>query len=362
MCNTDIIELLLEHGHDANYPSLRLGGRPPLFELCLNAPSRLLKVQGTVPQKEQIIKNAIKALIDGGAFPTSRLPQAQNRSLLHHALDSSAPHMMTKCLLETANFHTTINQEQNLFSDGVYTYSATQYIARNISRGDKTQNPSLLALLSSMGATDRFWKNDGHMPLSEMMSPPAHIQLSASRREAEALARAEEAAALKREIEKQQKEIDEKRRQIALEQEIEQVKADRAEQQFRQRQKQEQRLHEAEIKKENDKLKLKEAADAHALRQEASMSKLRNDEQEAEYRRRMRMLGEEKSLTQSQAALAWAYRKGMEEAQSGQGQLGWSGGARRMLGGGGSGGAFGISSGGQRRIEGPRIKEVDEDD
>jgi hypothetical protein len=99
MVNADAIKLLLEHGHDPNYPCVRFDGRPALFELCLQAPEYLKQTQTTTQQKEKLAKKAIQALISGEAFTTDCLPQAGNRSLLFHALDSSNPYLMTKAFL-----------------------------------------------------------------------------------------------------------------------------------------------------------------------------------------------------------------------------------------------------------------------
>lgn len=99
MVNADAINLLLKHGHDPNFPCVRFGGRPPLFELCLHAPEHLKQTQATTQQKEKLAKKAIEALISSDAFTKDRLPQAGNRSLLFHALDSSNPHLMTKAFL-----------------------------------------------------------------------------------------------------------------------------------------------------------------------------------------------------------------------------------------------------------------------
>jgi ankyrin repeat protein len=99
MINTDAIQLLLQNGHDPNFPCPRLDGRPPLFELCFQAPDYLKEKQATIQQKEKLAKRAIETLISGGAFVKDRLPQAGNRSLLFHALDSSNPHLTTKAFL-----------------------------------------------------------------------------------------------------------------------------------------------------------------------------------------------------------------------------------------------------------------------
>jgi hypothetical protein len=99
MVNADAIKLLLEYGHDPNFPCVRFDGRTPLFELCLQAPECLKQTQATTQQKEKLTKKAIEALIAGEAFTKDRLPQAGNRSLLFHALDSSNPYLMTKSFL-----------------------------------------------------------------------------------------------------------------------------------------------------------------------------------------------------------------------------------------------------------------------
>ena len=99
MANADAIKLLLTHGHDPNFPCVRFDGRPPLFELCLNAPVHLKRTQATAQEKEKMVKKAIETLIAGKAFTQDQLPQAGQRSLLFHALDSTNPYLMTKAFL-----------------------------------------------------------------------------------------------------------------------------------------------------------------------------------------------------------------------------------------------------------------------
>jgi len=101
-------------------------------------------------------------------------------------------------------------------------------------------------------------------------------------------------------------------------------------------------------------LRLQEASDAHGLKQAASMSQLRNNENEQEHRRRLKLIGERKSLAQSQEALHWAYNKGLEQA--GAGPVGPGG--RRALGM--SGYKSNLDLGRRLQIEGGRIEEIDE--
>lgn len=160
MVNTDAIKLLLDKGHDANHPCPRFEGRPPLFELCFQAPTHLLKTQMTTPQKITAAKRAIECLIKGGALTKDRLRQAGNRSLLMHALDSANPHMMTRAFLECGQFKH-IDQPFNLFMDGEFTYSPTKYVEKGKCRGDNSQSQSLITILKEFNAQDRYWNIDG---------------------------------------------------------------------------------------------------------------------------------------------------------------------------------------------------------
>ncbi|PMD32806.1 hypothetical protein L207DRAFT_590496 [Hyaloscypha variabilis F] len=352
MANADAIKLLLTHGHDPNFPCVRFEGRPPLFELCLNGPAHLKRIQATTQEKEQMVEKAIQALISGGAFTQDQLPQAGQRSLLFHALDSSNPYLMTKAFLKCRQY-THINMEFNLFTDGEYTYSPTKYVEKGKCRGDKTQTQSLIKLLKDCQAIDRYWKNEGPQPPDYENAPPHIVKAEEERKEAERRKRQEEEE-LRRRIEREQRELAEARRKLALEEEAAQAKAKREELAFRQRQAQEARIHAANIAKENDRLKLKEAKDAHALRQAASMSKLRNDENEAEHRRRLKLIGERKSLAASQEALHWAYNRGLE--QGGAAPIGPGG--RKALGM--SAHRSNLDLGRRLQIEGARIEEIDE--
>ncbi|KAE9382018.1 hypothetical protein N431DRAFT_476739 [Stipitochalara longipes BDJ] len=350
MANADAIKLLLMHGHDPNFPCVRFDGRPPLFELCLHAPEHLKRTQATSQEKEKMVKKAIETLIVGKAFTHDQLPQAGQRSLLFHALDSSNPYRMAKVFLECGQFRH-INMEFNLFTNGEYTYSPTKYVEKGKCRGDKTQTQSLIKLLKDFKAIDRYWKNKGPQPPDYENAPPHIVRAEDERKEAERRKRQEEEE-LRRRIEKEQREIAEARRKLALEEEAAQAKAKREELTFRQRQAHEARIHAANIAKENDRLRLKEAKDAHALMQAASMSRLRNDENEAEHRRRLRLIGERKTMAQSQEALHWAYNRGLE--QGGGSPIGPSG--RRALGM--SAYRSNLDLGRRLQIEGARIEEI----
>jgi hypothetical protein len=241
----------------------------------------------------------------------------------------------------------------NLFTDGEYTYSPTKYVEKGKCRSDNSQTQSLIKLLKDFKAIDRYWKNEGPQPPDYENAPPHIMKVEEERKEAENRKRQAEEEQRRR-IEKEQREVAETRRKLALEQEIAQAKAEREERAFRQRQEHAAKIHAMNIAKENDSLKLKEAKDAHALKQAASMSKLRNDENEAEHRRRLKLIGERKSLAQSQEALHWAYTKGLE--QGGAGPVGPGG--RRALGM--SAYKSNLDLGRRLQIEENRFEEIEE--
>jgi hypothetical protein len=318
MVNVDAIKLLIANGHDPNFPCPRLEGRPPLFELCFRAPTHLLKTQWTAQQKERLAKKAIEALIAGGALTKDRLPQAGNRSTLMHALDSANPHMMTRAFLECGQFKY-VNRDFNLFMDGEYTYSPAMYVQKGKCRGDNSQSQSLIKLLEDFKAEPRYWKINGPQP-PDMINPPEHIRIAEQeRKEAEDLKRKEEEER-RREIEKHQRELAAQRRKLAMEQEVAQAKLDRENRAFKLRQAHEAQLHTAAIAKGNDNLRLQEARDQRALKQAASLSQLRDNEDEARYRRSAKLIGEKKLLAQSQEALHFAYNKGIGDATSSGGR------------------------------------------
>lgn len=354
MVNADAIKLLLDNGHDPNFPCPRFEGRPPLFELCFQAPTYLLKTQWTTQQKEKLAKKAIETLIKGGALTKDRLPQAGNRSVLMHALDSANPHMMTRAFLECGQFKY-INRDFNLFMDGEYTYSPTKYVEKGKCRGHNSQSQSLIKLLKDFKAEDRYWKIDGPQP-PDMINPPEHIAKAEEERKDAERRKREEEEEIRREIEKQQRELAAARRKLALEQEAEQAKLDRENRAFQLRQAHEAKLHAAAIAKENDRLRVQETRNAHALKQAASMSQLRNDEDEARNRRSLKLIGEKKMLAQSQEALYFAYNKGVEDAAVP--------GGRRALGPSSTRSNLDLAGRAARlRIEGAfsnRIEEIDE--
>lgn len=350
--NVDAIMLLLEHCHDPNFPSARLDGRPPLFELCYAAPAYLHNLQITAQNKEKQTRLAIKALITAGALIDAQLPQAGNRSILIHALDSSNPFMMAQAFLECAAFRQ-INEDFNLFSDGEFTYSPTKYVEKRKCRGDNTQTQSVLKLLKAFNATDRYWKNSGPQPADMINPPPMIAQMEKERQAAERKQQAA-AEAKRQRIEAEQLEIAEQRRKRAMKMEEDLAIQEKADREFRMQREHDRILHEATIAKQNDHLKVLAATDAQRLRQATSMSTLKINENRIEYEREMKLIEGQKSLAESKNALAFAYNQGLEASGS-------TTGGRRALGAAPSRANLNLNFKKRMQIEGPRITELYED-
>lgn len=170
--NSNAIDLLIDNGHDPNKPSIKHQGRTPLAELCLLAPKYARGSSDQVSEKDA--RKAIQSLIDKGAKTNIKIPNAvKGRSLLLHALDSMKPYVMAKAFLDCGQFHN-INKDSNLFSDGEFTYSPTQYVARGLCKADASHHTSLITLLKQNGAKDRYWRNKSEQP-EDMKGPPSHI-------------------------------------------------------------------------------------------------------------------------------------------------------------------------------------------
>jgi hypothetical protein len=252
MVNVDAIKLIMDNGHDPNFPCPRLEGRPALFKLCFQAPTYLISAQSTTQQKEQSVKKAIEALIAGGALTKDCLPQAGNRSVLLHALDCANPHMMTRAFLVCGQFKY-INRDFNLFMNGEYTYSPTMYVEKGKCRGDNSQSRSSIKLVKAFKVEPRYWKINGPQP-PDMNEPPDHIRIAEQEiKEAEERKRKEDEE-IRREVEKQQRDLAAQRRKLAMEEEAGQAKLDRENKAFNLCQAHESQLQAAAIAKENDRL------------------------------------------------------------------------------------------------------------
>ncbi|KAI1755249.1 hypothetical protein F4782DRAFT_441687 [Xylaria castorea] len=171
--NIQAMQVLVEYGHDPDFPSPLHGGRSALAEICLYASDSIQ----TIMSKEKAMERAIELLVQSGTDITI---QSEGKSVLLLALESADALITTRVLLRAALWKD-INKPFNQYSDGKYTYSPTIYVERVLSNSDKTTE--LVRLLRSNRCTDVYYANSGPQPADAVGMPP-HIQREEEERQA----------------------------------------------------------------------------------------------------------------------------------------------------------------------------------
>lgn len=152
--NIPAVQVLVEYGHDPDFPSHIHDGRSALGEICLHAADsgELTAV------KEKQVEKLVNILIEAGSDITLKI---EGKSALHLALESHDPLTMSRLLLK-AGMWKHINKKFNLYSDGSYTYSPTMYVTKVLPASDL--NDQLLRLLRANRCEDVFYANTGPQP------------------------------------------------------------------------------------------------------------------------------------------------------------------------------------------------------
>lgn len=152
--NIQAIQVLVDFGHEVDFPSPLHGGRTALGELCLHAADA-----GPLTfSKEKAMEKAMAYLLKQN---TDLSLLSDGKSVLLLAMESSDPIATTKALLKVGMWKF-INRPWNLYTDGTHTYSPPQYARRVLRYTDTTDQ--LLALLKANRAQDVFYANEGPQP------------------------------------------------------------------------------------------------------------------------------------------------------------------------------------------------------
>ncbi|KAI0871912.1 hypothetical protein GGS24DRAFT_491854 [Hypoxylon argillaceum] len=171
--NIQAMRVLVEYGHDPDFPSPIHGGRSALAELCLHTTD---SAQMT-PSKEKAMERAIEFLLQSGTDITI---QSEGKSILLLALESADPLTITRVLLRAALWKD-INKPFNQYNDGKYTMGPTMYVERVLP--DSDNKAELLRLLRSNRCIDVYYANSGPQPL-DSVGVPSHIQRDEQERRA----------------------------------------------------------------------------------------------------------------------------------------------------------------------------------
>lgn len=227
--NLEAVKILIEKGHEPDFPSINHGGRSALGELCLNA----AEAGPLSSSQEKKMEKVIAQLINQGSDLS--VQDNEGRSILLLALHSADPLPITRALLK-AGVWKTINSPDHQWKDEAYTYSPTQYLLRVVPPNRCPHRSALLDLLKSYRCRDVYYANDGPQPEGAVNLPPELLRAERERRarneriakETEehhiAIARTKEIATMQNKIFQARAELEDSRIRRQRDEEIEAVR------------------------------------------------------------------------------------------------------------------------------------------
>lgn len=160
--NLGVMQVLMEFGHEVDFPCPLHGGRTALAELC-----RYGATDVQDPRGEILLEKVMMLLIDGGSDLTI---QFEGKSALLLALEGDNPVVVTRVLLRSGMWRH-VNGESTLFRHGRFAYSPTMYL-RILPRTAHTD--ALYTLLRANRCGDRFFAREGPQP-EGAVGVPAHL-------------------------------------------------------------------------------------------------------------------------------------------------------------------------------------------
>ncbi|KAL0930377.1 ankyrin repeat containing protein [Colletotrichum truncatum] len=152
--NLAACQVLVQYGHEPDFPSTLHGGRSALGELARHAADS----GELTAARQKLMERIINFLIEAGSDITLR---TEGKSILLLALDSKEPLITSRTLLK-AGMWKYINKKFNHFTDGKMTYSPTMYVTHVLPKTD--QQEALVKLLRANRAEDVYYSNMGPQP------------------------------------------------------------------------------------------------------------------------------------------------------------------------------------------------------
>lgn len=223
--NVQAMQVLVDFGHEVDFPSPLHGGRTALGELCLHAAD-------SGPLSAAQVKSMEKAMTYLMKAGTDLTLLSEGKSVLHLAMESADALPTTKALLKVGMWKH-INRPWNLYTDGTYTYSPTQYAKRILPPHDIAED--LYTLLKSNRCQDVYFANEGPQPEGATGLPDDIVRTERERKarldrirletdeHARALARTKEVADIQNTIYAQRAQLEDTRSRQKQQTEIEAV-------------------------------------------------------------------------------------------------------------------------------------------
>ena len=211
--NLPAVNVLLQAGHDPDFPSTYHDGRSALAELCLRGSDTEMTAE-----RERSMSKVITELVKAGSDVGVK---SGGKSLLQLCFESADPLATTRIFLK-AGMWKHINKPIFQYVGDTYTYSPTMYVSKILPPSDYTDG--LLKLLRANRALDVFYANEGPQPEGAVGLPEdlkvqererkARVQRQAQESEdfAVAMARKKELASVEGQIWAQKAEMEDARR------------------------------------------------------------------------------------------------------------------------------------------------------
>ncbi|POS73938.1 hypothetical protein DHEL01_v207672 [Diaporthe helianthi] len=170
--NVPAMQVLVDHGHEIDFPSPIHGGRTALGELCLHAADGGALTAAQEKSMEKAMTYLLKQDTDLSLL-------SDGKSVLLLAMESLEPIVTTRALLKVGMWKH-INVPFNRFTDGTHTYSPTQYVKRVLPQNDHSEQ--LLNLLKANRAQDIYYANEGPQPEGAIGLPEDIVRIERQRK------------------------------------------------------------------------------------------------------------------------------------------------------------------------------------
>ncbi|KAH6605333.1 hypothetical protein Trco_007040 [Trichoderma cornu-damae] len=225
--NLAAVKVLMEAGHDPDFPSPLHNGRSALGEVCLHGSDS----GEMTPERERKMQKVMTFLVDSGSDLSIKL---DGKSILYLCFDSTDPVSTTRALLKSGMWKH-VNKPFNHYADETFVYSPTMYVTKILASLDA--HDQLLSVLRASRATDVYYAKQGTQPqgavgLPEDMEIRERIRKARSERLAEesqdfaiALARKREIASVEQQIQAQKTEMEDARRRRLQSEDLASVRA-----------------------------------------------------------------------------------------------------------------------------------------
>ncbi|CAM1503299.1 Fc.00g080750.m01.CDS01 [Cosmosporella sp. VM-42] len=171
--NLAAVRVLVQAGHDPDFPSPLHGGRSALGEVCLHGSD----MGELTADREKSMQKVIAFLVEAGSDLTLK---SDGKSLLHLCFSAFDSLATTRSFLKVAMWKH-VNKPFNQYNDGEHTYSPTMYVTKILPRSDR--HDQLLTLLRANRALDVYYANSGEQP-DDAVGLPEDLEVQERERKA----------------------------------------------------------------------------------------------------------------------------------------------------------------------------------